>query len=174
MIVIPNRVRVVAVMSALALAGGLFTLALQAKPTEAQAQTETTQESIPLRGGLANNCTGEDLFIEGTLHTTYTVTQDAAGATHLQYHGNFVATGVGYESGDEYIFREANNYHVHSFDLEPDQAPYTLTQPYRFLALRKGSNTRGDNFVFSFLQHITITANGEVTSDVSEERIECY
>jgi hypothetical protein len=171
--VIPNRVRVVAAMSALGLAVGLLTLALLAKPTQANAQTEHFNEWVPIASLIANECTGEPVSIEGTVHVVGTTTQDAAGGTHVQGHTNFVGQGVGIASGAEYVVREVQNTHGNIHDFEGDQAPANFTQPYTFHVIRKGSAMPEDDFLLHMVFHITVNANGEVTSEVGEESIEC-
>ena len=173
MIVIPNRGRVVAVMLALALAGGLLALALLAKPTQAQAQTENFNERIPLTIITTNECTAEAISVEGTVHVVGTTTQDAAGNLHVQGHTNFVGEGVGITSGAEYIVREVQTTHGNVHDFEGDQAPATFTQPYTLHVIRKGSATPEDDFLIHTLFHITVNANGEVTAEVVEESFEC-
>ena len=96
MMVIPNRGRVVAVLSALALAGGLLTLALLAKPTQAQPPTANensgVSEQVPISGGLdASECTGEVINIEGTLHIVnhFVGEVDPEGNPVSPYHNNY-------------------------------------------------------------------------------------
>ena len=93
MIVIPNRVRVVVVVSALALAAGLLTLALLAKPTQAQAETITSTERLPLNNTYFNPCTGEEFHIEGTVHLVQHRTIDENGTDHVQVHSNTQGRG---------------------------------------------------------------------------------
>jgi hypothetical protein len=71
MIVIPNRVSVVAAMSALGLAVGLLTLALLASPAQTQAETTTDHVRDTFNGFFINPCTGEELFLEGTQNLVF-------------------------------------------------------------------------------------------------------
>jgi hypothetical protein len=63
MVIIQTRVRVVVVVSGLALAAGLLTLALLAKPAQAQAQ----RDRVPVVFDFLNPCTGESVVFNGTV-----------------------------------------------------------------------------------------------------------
>jgi len=170
-----NRVRVVAVITALALALGLLTLALMAKPTQGQAQTQHFNERIPIDDiVLLNECTGELVHIEGTFHETFHITQDANGGFHAQTtHYNFVGEGVGLTSGDEYVVREVSNMTGNVQDVEDPSAQQNFTMTYTFHVMRKGSDSPEDDFLWTFVVHNTISANGELTSEVVRASVKC-
>jgi hypothetical protein len=175
MMLIPNRGRDLAlIVAALAFAVGLLTLALLAKPTHAQAHTESFNEWVPVSTVIQGECLSEDISLEGSNHVVGTTTQDAGGNSHVQGHTNLVVEGVGITSGDVYVVREVNNMNGNLHDFEGDQAPATFTQPYTLHAIRKGPDTPEDDFVVRFLSRTTVNANGEVTSSVEEARVECY
>ena len=69
MFVMPKRVRVVVVVATLACAAGLLMLALMAKPTQAQAQNDTTNERIPFANNSFDPCLGEE-FLSRVLCTS--------------------------------------------------------------------------------------------------------
>jgi hypothetical protein len=169
MIVIPNRVRVVVLFSALALAAGLLMLALQAKPAQAQAETSTSTERVPFTfTGLTNPCTGETFFVEGTQLLVFHSTLDADGGEHFYVDSTFEGRGVS-DSGAKYVFHETNPTHT---KLAPDSANnFTSTATGSFI--RQGSATPEDDFVIKLMDHITINANGEVTSLTTTMEIEC-
>ena len=117
MMVIPNRGRVVAVISALALAGGLLTLALLAKPSQAQGNGAVS-EQLPQEFTLnATECAGELINVTGTLHTVNHFvgerdpeTGDPVGQYHINSHFNFQnGKGVGLDpdtgepNGNKYV-----------------------------------------------------------------------
>jgi hypothetical protein len=113
MLVIPNRGRVVAVMLALALVGGLLTLALLAKPSQAQPPTDNENRGATsdwFRIGFTIDttaCTGELIQLTGTLHF---VNQffETDGGYHLRTNYNLTdGRGVGLTSGEEYIVTAA-------------------------------------------------------------------
>lgn len=110
MIVIPNRGRVVALISALALAGGLLTLALLAKPAQAQGQGAVS-EQFPANFTLdASACAGELIDVEGTLHTVNHVTDLGDGAYHINSHFNVAnLQGTGQTTGGNYVIPASGN-----------------------------------------------------------------
>ena len=174
MMVIPNRGRVVAVISALALAGGLLTLALLAKPTHAQAQTEHFDKWDTVSTVIQADCLSEQIAIESRAHLTGTTTYDADGGVHIHSLLNVVSEGVGLTSGDKYVVRERGSDHGNARDFESDQLPATGTQIYDMYMIRKGSDTPEDDFVYHTVYSVTIDANGELTLHADEARIECY
>src|SRR5215208_2313591 len=167
MLVIPSRVRFVAVMSALALALGLLTLALLAKPAQAQAETITDKDRSTFDGSFIS-CTGEEVFIEGTMHTVANTTIDANGERHIKFHFNEQGQGEGESSGDKYVFHSVSNSHQ---NFTEDNANFTFSDTARLI--RQGSATPTDDFNLIFLVHVTINANGEVTADVAKFEPEC-
>jgi hypothetical protein len=163
MIVIANRVRVVVVMvSALALAGGLLTLALLEKPAQAQAETITDKDRSTFEG-FFNSCTGEEVFIEGTMHTVAHTTIDANGERHIKFHFSLQGQGEGASSGDKYVFHRVDNSHQ---NFTEDNANFTFSDSANLI--RQGSATPTDDLQGKILFHITINAQGEVTTVVDK------
>jgi hypothetical protein len=92
MVVIPTRARVVVVVSALALAAGLLTLALLANPT--QAKSGTNDERVPFSQDYFNGCIGEPFHIDGTMHIVEHFQIDENGVySHIQYHADSQGRG---------------------------------------------------------------------------------
>jgi hypothetical protein len=102
--VIPNRSRVVAVMLVLAIAGGLLTLALLAKPSQAQ-EKGAVSEQFPVDFLIdTSGCAGELIHVTGTLHTVNHFTLQEDGTYHANSHFNLAGVkGVGLTSGDTYV-----------------------------------------------------------------------
>jgi hypothetical protein len=110
MTVIRNRVRVLAVILALALAGGLLTLALLAKPSQAQDQGATS-EKFPITGGIidASACTGELIELTGTMHIVNHSMDLGDGQYYITSHFNLAGVkAVGQTTGDEYVVPAAS------------------------------------------------------------------
>jgi hypothetical protein len=168
MVAMTNRMRLVVVMSALALAAGLLTLALLAKPTQAQAETETFNERFPFAFEIENPCTGEVVFIEGTLHFVFHITQDADGGFHIKGHLNFQGKGVS-PSGAKYVVYESAN---SQFNFRAESAD-NFTSPVTFQVIRQGSPTPEDDFKVKALFHFTENANGELTAEVFKFEAQC-
>ena len=166
MIVIPNRVSVVAAMSALGLAVGLLTLALLASPAQAQAETTTDHVRNTFNGFVINPCTGEELFLEGTQNLVAHITRDANGGVHIKSHRNVEATAVS-ASGAKYVAHQTQNDELSARGDSESATTFTLTNTLQFI--RQGSATpTDDDFVIKEVTHLTVNANGEITSVVAQ------
>ena|SRR5215211_6080119 len=171
MVVMTTRARAVVLVVALALAASLLTLAVVlAKPAQAQAQTDHFNERVPISGVFVNPCTGEEVTYEGTIHLVFQRTEDASGGFHFKGHQNIQVQGVG-TSGAKYVILETNN-QQQNFDVFSESAS-SFTSTDTFQVIRQGSETAEDDFQGKATFHVTVNANGEVTSDVVKFESEC-
>ena len=156
---------------ALALAASLLTLAVAlAKPAQAQAETEHFNDRDAIEGVFFNECTGEDVTYEGTQHLVFNSTEDASGGVHFKGHSNIQVLGVS-ESGAKYVAHQTDN-QQQNFDVVSDSvSSFTFTDTLQFI--RQGSETPEDDFQVKQTFHVTINANGEVTSEVTNQEVEC-
>jgi hypothetical protein len=170
MIVIPNRVRVVVVMaSALALAAGLLTLALLAKPVQAQVEPITSNDRSTFNQ-FFTSCTGELVQIQGTLHTIAHTTIDENGVRHTVFH--FEIRGQGESaSGAKYVFHDVFNMHETFTGALGDNYNTTFTRTSKLI--RQGSATPTDDLESNLLIHVTLNDLGEVTAVVDKAESEC-
>ena len=168
MMVIPNRGRVVALISALALAGGLLTLALLAKP--AQAQTEgASSEQFPVAFTIdATECAGELIDVTGTLHVVNHFTVQEDGTYHVNTHFNFAGgKGEGLTTGDMYVV-PASGAAVENF-VQPGQI-VTGTVDVN-LIIGKGQLP---NQVAVARVHYIIGPDGEIKVESSTFHFQCH
>ena len=174
MMIIPNRGRVVAVISALALAGGLLTLALLAKATQAQPPTDNENqkgavvEEFPIAFTLdTTQCVGGELIdITGTVHAV-THFVPVKGGFHTTSHINFVnGRGVGQTTGDEYI-TSARIQSVVNFLPTGDTVSGDVGID---IVIGKGSSP--DRVVFGTLHYI-LTEDGVVKAEVGQSFVKC-
>jgi hypothetical protein len=108
-----------------------------------------------------NPCTGEDvLFTDGQTCITFSMSVDASGGVHFtgQIKTDFV--GVGLTTGQSYVEHNAVSA-VENFSGTQQQYEMTFKQNYHV-------NTSGsDSTLYTKdLEHITVDANGNVTSMV--------
>jgi hypothetical protein len=171
MVVIPNRVRVVVVVSALALAAGLLTLTLLGKPAQAQAETvtDTFRDAFTFETGgrFDNGGCSEIVFIEGTLHTVSHTTIHANGDFHTKFLFNLKGQGEGLSSGDKYVYNLTSGFNVNA------TGPFTRTSTRTFKITQQGSATATDDLQGKVLFHVTVNANGEVTTVVDQFEVAC-
>jgi len=115
-------------------------------------------------------CSGERVSIAGIQHIVGRVTKDAAGKFHFGFTRNTKGTGVGQISGDEYILTDAVS--QKDFEFVPGQ-PRILTQEYHSVFIHKGESFSNDDTVIHFLSELIINANGEVTTTIEIQSVEC-
>lgn len=136
-------------------------------PAFGQANTVTTNETIPFTGTLTNLCNGDQVTFQGNMHVVNHVTTDSSGGTHVRTHVNYQdVTGTGIPSGLNYRVGTTTNETVN--DNDGPQSEVTVIQTIKLI-------TQGptQNFFLRIVFHITINANGETTSTVEETSVEC-
>jgi hypothetical protein len=167
MVVTTTRGRAVLLVVALALAASLLTLAVVlAKPAQAQALTFTDTDQAPF--SFFGGCT-ETAFIEATLYTVAHTTIDPNGGRHTKFHFRVQGQGEGLSSGDKYVLNWVGNENRNF----PPGADLTVTQPETFKIIRQGSATPTDDFQGKALFHLTVNAQGELTSEVTNAEFVC-
>jgi hypothetical protein len=112
-----------------------------------------------------NDCTGEDIALQGTAQVVFTTTESGNGGLHQAFESNMVLSGTGLVTGSRYQSVSTSN---SSFNAPGLPAEQTIVSSSRLL--RQGHG--GDLFVY-FLQHITIDALGNVRVFNEDFRFEC-
>lgn len=137
-------------------------------PTSVMAQAASTtikfSDSFPF--SFFNDCTGEVVSGVVSVKTTIHETVDAGGGYHFHFQDVFNGRAVGETSGVQYVGPQTDHesFHVSSSGALED----TFTLNFRFISL--GS---ADNIQTQLLFHITITPNGDVTSELVNIRAVC-
>lgn len=147
----------------------LSLLAAGPAPTTATAQatTVTTNETIPFTDTRTNPCNQDLVTFSGQIHIANHVTTDSGGGTHVRTHVNYQGvTGTGAPSGANY--RVVTTTNETRNDNDTPQSEMTVIQVARFIA-----QASTPNFQLQVVLHITINANGQTTSEVTETRIIC-
>jgi len=139
----------------------LMLVASAASPTSVYAQAASTtikfSDSFPF--SFFNNCTGEVVSGVVSVKTTVHETIDAKGGYHFHFHDVFNGRAVGETSGIQYVGPQTDHesFHVSSSGGLED----TFTLNFRFI-----SRGKADNILLHILFHVTITPNGDVTSEI--------
>lgn len=138
-------------------------LALVAAPW-ASAQAESSR--TPFAFEAFNPCTRELIFFEGTIHT---VTRGELTGPH-GVHFSFQASGLT-PAGVKYGWHSIGNTQTTFPEGQPGDPPPpdrpagdTETSGGKVLIIRQGSEFPADDNVFRAFSHITVNANGEITS----------
>src|SRR5262249_25828575 len=109
-----------------AVAVGVVALAL-GLPARAE-PPERIRFETPLSGYGFDECTAEDIFIEGVLTIDQFFHYDSSGGFHFAAHPSVVGTGVGVSSGNKYIYIDRLN-ESDEIDLgNNDQVAFTFVE----------------------------------------------
>lgn len=122
-----------------------------------------------------NDCNGETVAVEGTIHTEDHSTTSASGGTHIQFTINLSGvkgvavlplppTGARYVESD--TTTGSTNY---SSDFFPSEFTFVETR----ILTRLGEDGTLDDFRYHLEAHMTFNANGVPTVDRTDSRIEC-
>ena len=138
-------------------------------PALAEAETTTTNQTIPITAVVGNPCVAETVDIAGTVkvvtHTTLSANGDFHFVGHLNYQdvsGTGRTTGTTYraaDAGTSTLNGDGNNSSANEF-----------TNEFTFQLVSAGS---ADNFRVKGLVHMTVTPNGETTSEVIRFDADC-
>ena len=148
-----------------------FALGLMPTTSAAGALAITTNDFVPFAQATfvpcANGGAGEVVLLSGTLHIEQHITINGNRATikeHFQPQG---ATGVGVTTGD--IYRATGV--TQEVDTIPgDNGAFEFTSINNFKIIGPGPD---NNLLVHQTVHITINANGDVTSTVLDSNITC-
>jgi hypothetical protein len=111
-----------------------------------------------------DNCNGGGIFLQADWHQLFALTFDGAGGVHVKQHINIQGQGSDPATGVRYAVNEALN---DEFNAEVGQEE-TYTIHYNLIAKGNAPNA----YLFEDF-HITVNANGGVTSYHDHFRIEC-
>lgn len=128
-------------------------------------QNESLPISLYLYVPCANGGAGEFVFLSGPLHVMYNITVDQAGGAHVNAHFQPQGiSGYGLTTGSKY---QANGETQQEFNFG-----YGLQTSYEnnFRIIGQGP---GNNFTVHENLHITINANGDLSSFVDNYNADC-
>lgn len=135
------------------------------------AQTATsavsTSQTILVSATLPDPCTLENVAMTGTIQVNSSVWTDGSGATHVRISENFAVSGVGQTSSLSYTVNGGSSQVEH---ITTDLAPQEITQLTRMNVNGSGPLP---NETMRTLFHVTVAANGNVTSEISSNTLHC-
>lgn len=133
-------------------------------PLAAAAFTFTETRSYPVSDVLLNECTGEPLAFSGAFHTTFHVTENAS-TLHVHGQGNASAIkAVGQWTGASYVGTQTDHFTVNA------ARGSTVTETGSFQAIGRGSVP---NLTIKYLFHLTVNADGTLTSSMDTFSVTC-
>jgi hypothetical protein len=117
-----------------------------------------------------DSCSGERVLINGSQHIMGRFTKDAAGRLHFSFTRHTQGKGIGQISGDDYILTDSVT--RTSLESVSGEVP-VLTEQYNSRLLRLGEKGSSDDTIVHFLSKVTIDANGEMTTVIEIQNVEC-
>jgi hypothetical protein len=160
----PSRFRLLASLAIASMAGAACETAVAPPeiPAISPAVVENSRNEFVF---FIDPCNGEAIDGSGIFHLKVSSTVTPSGRVNGTFHINAKGTGVGQTTGAKY---EWNDVIQESFGFDVDVAPAhdTFTRRFRLIGQGGVPDRR-----FDLIFHITINANGEVTSfkfDVSD------
>lgn len=125
-------------------------------------------ERIQVLDGVAHSdCGGEDIAVTGIRHLVVAVTSDGKGGFHLVFHYNVDANGTSTTTGAQYVVQARTSFTLNS---PATTLGYEQTRTDLFTLIGQGT---APNEVLTVVNHITVDANGNVTSTVDTFRLKC-
>jgi hypothetical protein len=158
------------VVSALALAAGLLTLALLATPTQARAETITSHDRTTFNNGFSTCTADEVVFIDLSMHTVAHTTIDENGVRHTNFNFNIQGRGES-NTGAKYVYHGVSNQHETFTGVVGDNYNRTFIESAQLI--RQGSATPTDDLPFRHWVHVTLNDHGEVTAFFEKVEGEC-
>ena len=134
------------------------------------AQTYISVVSEPYASTLfipcANGGAGEDVSLTGTVKIVRQETSNNQRFTYTLHVHTEGITGVGLSTGDTFRAIGASQAAVTGTIEYGGQYSATYTQQMRFTG-------QGISFVVKYKFHVTITSDGEISTRIDEEKVEC-
>jgi hypothetical protein len=159
-----------------------FFLVFLVSATLANAQgkgAESFKEDLDFVGG--NPCVGEPVHVTGTVHYLFHTVWDNHGGIHMSFHRNAMeGTGEGMITGD--VYRATHNtrrqlLNIYCEDIEdPTTCSPTFQLPIVVVfidEMKLMGPGPGNNLRLRWTTHITMNANGEITTSTEDFSFEC-
>ncbi|MBA3852413.1 MAG: hypothetical protein H0X59_08635 [Chloroflexi bacterium] len=113
---------------------------------------------------------GEDVLVEGTVHTVVRTSTDGSGGTHVLVRANYDSlSGTGLTSGTSYRAVATEGSTSHNFEPFVG-APYNITGTRHVRFIGRGS---ASDFTVIDRFHVTVNARDEITVQHQDIRITC-
>jgi len=148
----------------------LLTLSLAAVAFS-QAIAITTNDFVPFAlvafVPCANGGAGESVLVQGTLHLQEHITINDNRATVKTYAGPQGATGVGLTTGDTYR-AVGNTQETDTIPLTNGAFEFTFVNNFRMIGQGPDNNLQVHQTI-----HVTIDANGVVTTVIDNTSVDC-
>jgi hypothetical protein len=148
------------------IASAMLTL-LAAPSANAGAETGTLREKIPITIQAYLDCAGEIVEVSGNLHSVLHHTINGKRATYTSHFQPMGLQGYGTVSGSMYNATGVTR-QVNTLSLTGAQQTFTYVNRFHFVGTGGAAS-----FFLKQTSHITVNANGEITSQVDNFDMSC-
>jgi hypothetical protein len=129
--------------------------------TKFQSDTQITDQH------LTNDCNGDDVAMNGTMHFDYFLAQDADGdRTHYDLTTTLRLTGVGYPSGANYVAVEK----THQEDITRNGQASDTRNTFKERLVAQGKTP---DMIRRDVLHVVIDRNGNIRVNVDKSTVSC-
>jgi hypothetical protein len=128
--------------------------------------------TAPYENTALNECNGEEVLVEGSIHFENHSTTTANG-THVQFTINLAdVKGVAVlpPTGARYVESDTD---TGSSNMSSDFVPFEATHVETRILTRLGEDGTPDDLRYYLRFHMTVNANGVPTVDRTDSRMEC-
>ena len=146
----------------LALTFAFLAVVMCAPATFGQAMT---QDSQIFNQTTVNECNGDTVTLNGTLHSEMTFSTNPNGMTHFSLNASSHLTGVGAPSGASYVENDTTH-------LETNTRGYAQEQSIN-TKLKLISQGPQPNMTDHATLHVVIDSNGMPKVEISKHKIQC-
>jgi hypothetical protein len=133
----------------------------------ASAGAADTSQSLPYSNLALNECNGEEVVVQGVIHTNETV--DLSGHSHVTVNLSDVK-GVALVTGARYVESDTT---AGTSNFTFDGASEFNVVETRVLNRLGEDGTHLDDVLYHLTAHMTVNSNGVVTVDRTDSSIEC-
>jgi hypothetical protein len=148
----------------------LLVVSLTIAPAATAAPEDEDKETWHAFTAEGHDACGEPVLVTGTQHVIERITEDGTGRLHISFTRHTQGTGIGTESGEEYLLIDSvvRSQHIISNDGETT----VLTEGVQTLFIHKGESAN-DDLIVHLVTETTITPDGETTTVVRIKSVEC-
>ena len=147
----------------LALTFAFLAVVMCAPATFGQAMT---QDSQIFNQTTVNECNGDTVTLNGTLHSEMTLSTNPNGMTHFSLNASSHLTGVGAPSGASYVENDTTHLETNTRGYAQEQSINT-----KLKLISQGPQT--PNMTDHATLHVVIDSNGMPKVEISKHKIQC-
>jgi hypothetical protein len=127
---------------------------------------QTTSNDISFSNvSVVDDCTGETVLMNGTVHTETSFSSNPNGTTHFKFDFTEKGTGVGQTSGVNYVINDSSHEEVNTKGIAQEQ----------FFGTKMKMISQGSlpNLTERSTLHVVIDSNNNIKVDKSNTKVSC-